>query len=103
MISLETTSLVKIIIAAGLAAAAFLTYYNRERLKPLLTRNETATVYLTFVLLRLLPFVAIYIFLNQDPRSDVDFFFRKAIAARQGKLVYKDFLSYHAPLFSYLI
>ncbi|GAB3554030.1 hypothetical protein [Spirosoma fluminis] len=103
MISLGTTSLVKVIIAAGLAIVVLLAYFNRKRLKPLLTRHETATVFLTFVALRIVPFVVVYLLLDQDPRSDVDFFYRKAIAAMQGKLVYRDFLSYHAPLFGYLI
>ncbi|MFD2570665.1 hypothetical protein ACFSUS_08485 [Spirosoma soli] len=103
MISFEATSLVKVAMALGLAMAVLLVFYNRERLKPVFQRHETTTIYLTFLLLRLLPFVAVYVVMNQDPRSDVDFFYRKAQAALQGKLVYRDFLSYHAPLFGYFI
>lgn len=103
MISFDTTSLVKALIALGLAGCVLLFFYNRERLKPLLQRNETVTTYLTFIVLRLVPFIGVYIILNQSPRSDVDFFYRKAAAALEGKFVYRDFLSYHAPLFSYFI
>ncbi|GAA4412468.1 hypothetical protein GCM10023187_39610 [Nibrella viscosa] len=37
------------------------------------------------------------------PRSDTDFFYNKAVQAFQGRMVYRDFLSYHAPLFPYII
>jgi hypothetical protein len=60
-------------------------------------------VLLGIVLFRLLPFVGVYLLLNQTPRGDVPFFWSKAQDAYQGKLVYRDFLSYHAPLFSYVI
>ena len=103
MISFDITSLVKTFVAIGLFVAVLLVYYRRGRLEPLFRHHETAVVYWTFGLLRLLPFVFVYVVLNQDPRSDVDFFYRKGLAAWQGKLVYRDFLSYHAPLFSYLI
>ena len=103
MISFDTTSLVKTIIAIGLAAAVLLLFTNRQRVGPFLQRNERVTTYVAFVLLRLVPFLCVYVLLNQEPRSDVEFFYRKAEAALQGKLVYRDFLSYHAPLFGYLI
>jgi hypothetical protein len=103
MISFDTTSIVKVVIVVGLALACWLLFTNRYRLGPVLQRHERAATYLSFVLLRLVPFLCVYVFLNQEPRSDVDFFYRKAEAALQRKLVYRDFLSYHAPLFGYLI
>ncbi|MDB5239732.1 MAG: hypothetical protein JWP57_357 [Spirosoma sp.] len=103
MISLDTTSLIKVIIVLGLAIAVWLLLAYRERVGPLLQRHERTTIYLTFVVLRLVPFVCVYLVLNQEPRNDVEFFYRKATAALQGKLVYRDFMSYHGPLFSYLI
>ena len=103
MISHDTTSLVKVFIAIGLAVAVGLLFANRQRVGPLLQRHERLTTYLTFVALRLVPFVCVYVVLNQEPRNDVEFFYRKAEAAVQGKLVYREFLSYHAPLFGYLI
>lgn len=103
MISLDTTSLVKVIIVLGLAVAVWLLLANRQRVGPLLQRHERATIFWTFVILRLVPFVGVYLVLNQEPRNDVEFFYRKAAAVLQGKLVYRDFMSYHGPLFSYLI
>lgn len=103
MISFDTTSLVKSIIVVGLGVAVWLVFSNRQRVGPFLQRHERITTYLSFLLLRLVPFLCVYVVLNQEPRSDVDFFYRKAEAAIQGKLVYRDFLSYHAPLFGYLI
>ena len=103
MISFDTTSFVKTIIAIGLAVAVGIVFANRQRVGPVLQRHERLTTYIAFVVLRLVPFLCIYVVLNQEPRSDVEFFYRKAEAAVQGKLVYRDFLSYHAPLFGYLI
>ncbi len=103
MISHDTTSLIKVLTAIGLALLVGLLFANRQRVGPLLQRYERLTTYLAFVALRLVPFVWVYVVLNQEPRNDVEFFYRKAEAAVQGKLVYREFLSYHAPLFGYLI
>ena len=103
MISFDVTSLVKVTIAIGLAVATWFLFANRRRVGSFLQRHEKLTTYLTFFVLRLLPFVCVYLVLDQEPRNDVDFFYRKARAALEGKLVYRDFLSYHGPLFGYLI
>lgn len=103
MISLDTTSLIKVIVVLGLAVFVWLLIANRQRVGPFLQRHERATIYLTFMALRLVPFVCVYLVLNQEPRNDVEFFYRKATAVLEGKLVYRDFMSYHGPLFSYLI
>ncbi len=66
-------------------------------------QQENRLLGLAIGLFRLLPFVLIYAVLDQTPRGDVPFFWGKASAAYQGGLVYRDFLSYHAPLFSYII
>ncbi len=58
---------------------------------------------LAFVALRLLPFIGIYVVLGHDVRNDVPFFYYKAESAFRGLFVYRDFWSYHAPLFSYII
>jgi len=47
--------------------------------------------------------VIIYLVLNELPRNDVPFFYEKATKALQGGMVYRDFWSFHAPLFAYLI
>lgn len=102
MISLDTTSLVKTIIGLGLAVLTMLIWHYQRRLLPVLDANQRATRWLAFVSFRLLPFVVVYLILDQEPRSDVQFFYERAVPAMQGGLVYRDFLSYHAPLFSYL-
>lgn len=56
-----------------------------------------------FLLFRLIPWIGIFLVLNEDPRGDIPFFFYKAEAAKQGGFVYRDFWSYHAPLYAYII
>ena len=70
-----------------------------------LAQKQRVALIISFLLgiFRLLPFLIIYVFLNELPRGDVPFFFYKATAVQAGGLVYQDFWSYHAPLFSYLI
>lgn len=102
MISLDTTSLVKTIIALGLSVVVMLVWYGQRRLMPVLDANERITRWLAFVALRLVPFAAVYLVLDQEPRSDVIFFYERAVPAMEGKLVYRDFLSFHAPFFTYL-
>ncbi len=66
-------------------------------------QQEKRAILLGFLLFRIIPFIAIYLILNQTPRGDVPFFWGKATVAYQWGLVYRDFASYHAPLFSYII
>lgn len=66
-------------------------------------KQENRVLGIGLVVFRLLPFFLIYAFLNYSPRGDVPFFWGKATVAYQGGWVYRDFVSYHAPLFSYLI
>lgn len=103
MISHDVTSLVKAIVAVLLALAIGLLLANRQRLRAWLEARETLATYGSLVVFRLLPFGLIYVILNQTPRDDVQFFYVKASAAFAGKLVYSEFLSYHAPLFGYFI
>lgn len=56
-----------------------------------------------FAAVRVFPFVVVFLFLDQTPRGDIPFFYWKADLAHQGKLVYRDFWSFHSPLFSYLL
>lgn len=56
-----------------------------------------------FILFRVLPWIIVFLVANQEPRGDIPFFFGKAIHAKVGEMVYRDFWSYHAPLFPYII
>jgi len=55
-----------------------------------------------FIVFRIIPFWAIYVVLNQAPRSDVPVFYEAALSAKQGALVYRDFWSPYSPLFAYV-
>lgn len=66
-------------------------------------QGGTALIGFGILILRIIPFVLIYVVLNQTPRGDVPFFWGKATVAYDWKLVYRDFDSYHAPLFAYII
>ncbi|WP_028666998.1 hypothetical protein [Runella zeae] len=72
-----------------------------ERLEKQQKGNQV--IGLGILLFRLLPFVGIYVLLNFMPRGDVPFFWGKASVAYQGGMVYRDIVSYHAPLFTYII
>ncbi|WP_234735092.1 hypothetical protein [Tellurirhabdus bombi] len=100
---LDTVSVVKVGITLALALASWLLVTYPDRFRSRLEARPNLTIWGAFVLLRLVPFVVVYLILNFAPRSDTDFFYVKALAAYQGKMVYRDFLSYHAPLFGYFI
>lgn len=62
------------------------------------------SIILAFVILRVAPFVALYLVFQLAAQSDVvSYFFPQASAALQGKLVYRDFESHYAPLFPYIL
>ncbi|MCE7068212.1 hypothetical protein [Dyadobacter sp. CY326] len=65
--------------------------------------NEKLILALAFISLRLIPWIGIFLVINEDPRGDIPFFFYKAEAAKRGGFVYRDFWSYHAPLYAYII
>lgn len=95
MVKLASTLL--LIILSGLILSAPLFFRRADQ------KHHILTLWGSFIALRLIPFVLIYLVLDYIPRNDTDFFYHKALAVLQGKLVYRDFLSYHGPLFSYLI
>ena len=102
LISLDTTSFAKTIVAVLLALLCAGLLWQQRRLMPALTSRDRLTRWAVFGLFRLAPFVLVYVVLGQEPRSDVEFFWVRAKAAFAGQWVYRDFLSYHAPLFSYI-
>ena len=67
------------------------------------SQRSSSTLGLLLLGFRFVPFLIVYILMDELPRGDVPFFFYKATAVQTGGLVYQDFWSYHAPLFSYLI
>ncbi len=65
--------------------------------------NDKLILALGFVFFRLLPWIGIFLIIGEEPRGDIPFFFYKAEAAKAGGFVYRDFWSYHAPLYAYII
>lgn len=95
--------LVKLIVALFLSAAVwFIARYHRS-LQPFVQNREGTVIAALLVAVRVVPFVAVFLVLGETPRGDIPFFYWKADLAHQGGLVYRDFWSYHSPLFSYLL
>lgn len=78
-----------------------LTHY--ERFASLLERNKTYTTASLIFITRVIPFILVFIVLKELPRGDIPFFYYKGTHALRLELVYRDFWSFHAPLFSYLL
>lgn len=99
----DTVSIVKVAVSLLLSIASWLLIRYPEPFRKLLNPRPGLTLWASFIGLRVVPFIIVYLIMGFDPRSDTEFFYKKAIAAFEGKMVYRDFLSYHAPLFGYLI
>ncbi|GAB3929487.1 hypothetical protein [Larkinella terrae] len=99
----DTVSIVKVAVSILLALASWLLIRFPAPFRHQLNQRPALTLWGSFILLRVVPFVIVYLILNFGPRNDTEFFYKKAYSAFQGKMVYRDFLSYHAPLFGYLI
>lgn len=67
------------------------------------SQKSHITLGLGILIFRIVPFIAIYLIFNQIPRGDVPFFWGKATGIYEGGVVYKNVISYHAPLFAYII
>lgn len=99
-----TVFYIKLLISALLTILMVGAIWKREQFqKWQLAGQDTRLLALAFVVLRLLPFIGIYVVLGQEPRNDVPFFYYKAESAFRGLFVYRDFWSFHAPIFSYII
>jgi len=62
------------------------------------------SVPLAILVFRWLPFTAIYLFLGINAQSDViSYFWPQAVAAAQGEVVYRDFVSHYSPFFPYIL
>ncbi|MGV3558805.1 hypothetical protein [Larkinella arboricola] len=99
----DTVSIVKVAVSLLLAIFSWLLIRFPAPFQRLLNPRPALTLWGFFIFFRILPFILVYLVLDFAPRSDTEFFYKKAFAAYQGKMVYRDFLSYHAPLFGYLI
>lgn len=67
------------------------------------TVKRVPVLLIAFVLLRILPFVLVYIVAAQSAQSDVTLFWDWASHASQGQVVYRDFENDYAPAFPYIL
>jgi hypothetical protein len=89
-------------IAALLVTAALL--FKRASLTDWLEKKSAnAVLAVAWVLLRLLPFIAVYLVANMEPTSDVNGFWDEGSKASLGQVVYRDFWSPYSPLYAYFL
>ncbi|WP_077923832.1 hypothetical protein [Spirosoma sp. 209] len=91
----------KAAIAFLLSVLLVLFWYYRQALTPAYNRQPLA-LGIAFFLLRIVPFIGLYIVLGYAARSDVPMFFEASKEALEMKVVYRDFDSAYSPLFAYL-
>jgi hypothetical protein len=94
---------IKLLINLGLTVGIIWTISRSDLFAKWQQENEKLVLGLGFLLFRLIPWIGIFLIVNEEPRGDIPFFFYKAEAAKQGGFVYRDFWSYHAPLYAYII
>lgn len=98
-----TVFYIKLLINLVLTSGIFWVISRSDLFVKWQARREGLVFSITFILLRLIPWIGIFLIFNELPRGDVPFFFYKAEAAKSGGFVYRDFWSYHAPLYAYII
>lgn len=97
-----TVIVVKLVLTLGLLALFGLAWSRRPVLDAFFANRPAGWLVGGWALLRLLPFGVLYGLLNYAATSDLRGFYNGAVAARQGELVYRDFVSVYAPLYAYL-
>jgi hypothetical protein len=94
--------LFKTILSLFLAAAVWIALANRSRLETWLAARPRGFSGWSWVALRLLPYLGLYVVLRQPAPSDLVGFYNGASGALLGKLAYRDYVTVYAPFFSYL-
>ncbi len=78
--------------------------FSKKRLTPWLETKDTNGFLLTgWVMLRLVPFIIIYLIADFEPTSDVNGFWDEGSKASIGQIVYRDFWSPYSPLYAYFL
>lgn len=98
-----TVFYLKLLISFVLSAAIFVIINKSELFAKWQNKGDKTVIISSFILSRFIPWVVIFVIANEDPRGDIPFFFYKAEAVIKGGFVYRDFWSYHAPLYAYII
>lgn len=92
----------KLVLALLLTVASFGVLRQRGRVQAFFTGKGDGSVWVLWVLLRLVPFAVLYGALGYEATSDLRGFYLGAVAAREGLVPYRDFLTVYAPFFAYL-
>ena len=92
-------SLISLFCSFGIGG---LLWFKKPILASLTPKADNQVLLISWIILRLLPFVLVFVMLDYAPFSDLDGFFGQAVPAARGELVYRDFRCMYAPLFPYL-
>lgn len=101
--SIELVFIGKLLVSIFSTGLVYLLWINRQTVSKRMAGQEIRWLNGAFLAFRLIPFIVVYLLLNEQPRGDVPFFYEKASKALQGGLVYVDFWSFHAPVFAYIL
>lgn len=78
--------------------------FSKKRLTPWLeTKDTNGFLLMSWVMLRLIPFIIIYLIADFEPTSDVNGFWDEGSKASMGQIVYRDFWSPYSPLYAYFL
>lgn len=78
--------------------------YNRNWVENQLARPGVPWLFLFWAVLRLAPFLGIYVLLHYEPQSDVrDYYYPIGIGAGAGKVLYRDVYCPYSPFFGYYL
>ncbi|RYC71117.1 MULTISPECIES: hypothetical protein [Spirosoma] len=95
-------ALVKVILALSLIAAFRFVLRFKPRFDAFFKGRSDVWLAFMWVSLRLVPFLGLYTILNFKATSDLIGFYNGAVAAEQGLIPYRDFVTVYAPFYSYL-
>ncbi|MGM9509569.1 hypothetical protein ACS5NO_17670 [Larkinella sp. GY13] len=74
----------------------------RKMIDQVSLRQQGPILLTVFVLMRIIPFIVVYILMGQKSGSDIPVFYDAALQAMEGKVVYRDFWTPYSPLFPYV-
>ncbi|GGC02243.1 hypothetical protein [Dyadobacter sediminis] len=67
------------------------------------SKSARITLLIGWIVLRLIPFILVYLIAGLEPTSDVNGFWDEASKASLGQVVYRDFWSPYSPLYAYFL
>jgi hypothetical protein len=94
--------LLKAVLSILLIGLSLIVFYWREKIPTRYVTGKALVV--AWLMLRLVPFLSVYVALGLEPRSDITgFLVGWGNHARSGELIYRDFVCTYSPFFPYLI